>query len=95
MKAYRIVDLATRWQMAPATLYKMVQDGRLAAMRLGGRSIRISATEVEAWESGARTRSDDTASELSTERPSPSGVRLASVVDSALASVRSTRDDWP
>jgi excisionase family DNA binding protein len=41
-------ELAARWGLHRATVYRLVQRGELPALRIGG-SIRIDPREAEAW----------------------------------------------
>lgn len=42
-------QLASRWQVAPAQVYRLTRDGRLPAVKLG-RYGRYRLEEVERWE---------------------------------------------
>lgn len=50
-------SLAARWDVTPRTVYRMLAKGQLRGFRVGGKTLRISADEVAAWESGDRTTS--------------------------------------
>lgn len=41
---------AKRWKVSPMTVYRMVEDGSLRAIRVGGRAIRIPVNAVEEYE---------------------------------------------
>ena len=47
---YRVADLAERWQCTQATIRRMIMHGDIEAFRVGILT-RISAREVEKWES--------------------------------------------
>jgi excisionase family DNA binding protein len=46
-----VPEVAARLNVSRATAYKWVYDGRLPAVRLGGRRapLRVPADELEAW----------------------------------------------
>lgn len=55
MPAFRVSDLAKRWQCSPKTVRTMIRGGELSPLPFTGRLIRISEEEVLRWEqSGSR-----------------------------------------
>jgi excisionase family DNA binding protein len=47
-KLLKASEVAERWDLHRATVYRLVQSGQLPALRIGG-SIRIDPREAEAW----------------------------------------------
>src|SRR5262249_18377899 len=47
-KLLKASELAERWGLHRATVYRLVQRGELPALRIGG-SIRIDPAEAQAW----------------------------------------------
>lgn len=50
-----VAEVAARWEVSKMTVYRLVQDGQLSAVQIGGRSIRIPVEAVVAYERTART----------------------------------------
>lgn len=48
----RVDDLTRRWRCSKAVVYRFVEDGRLKAVRIGGRMLRFRPEDVEAFERG-------------------------------------------
>ena len=46
-----IPQVALRWGVHRATVYRLLQRGELASTRIGGKSLRIAVQEVERYES--------------------------------------------
>lgn len=49
----RLLDadaLAERWGVSTKTIYALVRDGRLPAVRVGPRRVRFRLDHIEAWE---------------------------------------------
>jgi excisionase family DNA binding protein len=44
---FTVQDLAKVLSLQPDTIYKMIADGRIRAVRIAGRSVRITAAELE------------------------------------------------
>ncbi len=51
-------ELAERWQVAVAHVYRLTREGRLPTVRLG-RYCRYRQAAVEAWEREGGTTADD------------------------------------
>jgi excisionase family DNA binding protein len=60
MTAYRVTDLAARWQCSPNTVRAMIRRGELKPLPFCGKLLRISQQEVEQWEAGEGSGSADT-----------------------------------
>jgi excisionase family DNA binding protein len=54
-------ELADRLRVAPGTVYRLVRNGQLPFVRLGGpgSSLRFSARELERWLSNTSARNPD------------------------------------
>jgi hypothetical protein len=52
LPAYRVIDLAARWQCSPNTVRAMIRRGELKPLPFCGKLIRVSQGEVEKWEAG-------------------------------------------
>lgn len=52
--AYRVADLAARWQCSPNTVRAMIRRGELKPLPFCGKLLRISQQEVEKWEAGGQ-----------------------------------------
>lgn len=65
----RAADLARRWGLDPATVYRMCQDGRVPCRRLGN-VVRIPIAEIEAIERGEGCRGQTEAASCG-ETPAP------------------------
>ena len=54
-------DVAERLSVSRPTVYRMVRDGRLPCLQLGGRGapFRVDEAELEEWLGDARTEADD------------------------------------
>ena len=63
-KVYTPATLARRWQCSERHVRNLIRDGKLAAFRVGGKLLRISAAVVEEFERAKRP---------SKRRSSPSG----------------------
>jgi excisionase family DNA binding protein len=54
-----VAELAEYWQVGRKQLYKYMDAGSLAAIRLGPRLFRIRTTDARVFEERARLRSDE------------------------------------
>ena len=54
-------DVAERLSVSRASVYRMVRDGRLPCLQLGGRGapLRVNEAALEEWLYDARTEADD------------------------------------
>lgn len=48
----RVKTVAARFDVSPSTIYRAIESGELAAIKIGG-SLRIPADAVEAFEASA------------------------------------------
>ncbi len=65
-RPYTVSTLAERWGCSPDAVYALIRKGELKAFRVGGKLLRIQASEVERWESaGASIQSESTGSDTS------------------------------
>lgn len=88
-RPYTVAGLAERWGCSREHVYQLIRIGQLQVFRLGGKLLRVSASEVARWESaGGSTASETTPSSSSTGRPAPSGARMDGGDGSALAERR-------
>lgn len=82
-RPYTAETLAERWQCSKSHIYKMIERGTLAPIRLG-KLVRIPAAEVERIEcghdciEGSSTRSGQTADALDAPHSAPRIVQLPS-----------------
>ena len=49
-KVYTPATLARRWQCSERHVRNLIRDGKLAAFRVGGKLLRVSAAVVEEFE---------------------------------------------
>lgn len=76
-RPYTVAGLAERWGCSREHVYQLIRIGQLQVFRLGGKLLRVSASEVARWESaGGSTALETTPSSSSTGRPAPSGARM-------------------
>jgi excisionase family DNA binding protein len=54
-----IPQVALRWGVHRATVYRLLQRGELASTRIGGKALRIAVQEVERYESPAPKHGPD------------------------------------
>jgi excisionase family DNA binding protein len=47
---YRVEDLAARWRLSKASIYRMISDGRLKGVRLGPGTMRFRHSDIAALE---------------------------------------------
>lgn len=47
-------EAAARWSISVRQVYRLIETGELQCFRVGGKTIRIKAEEIERWESGSR-----------------------------------------
>lgn len=52
-RPYTAAQLGERWGVSDTFVYEQIKAGRLVAMRLGGKLLRISAAAVEEYEKAA------------------------------------------
>ena len=50
---YTVDDLVQRWRCSKAAVYRFVEDGRLPAVRIGGRMLRFRPQDIDAFEEDA------------------------------------------
>jgi len=52
---YRVKDIAGRWDVSPATVYRLVESGQLPALRFGtGKgALRVTSEALAAYEAQA------------------------------------------
>ena len=73
-----VAQLAKRWTVSPAHVYRMITERRIRVFRLGGKTIRIPYTEVLRCEQAIATATN--ASEdvnTATSSPGPRAVTAA------------------
>ena len=94
-KPFTVAALALRWECSPDFVYDQIRQGRLNAIRLGGKLLRISVDEVERWESaGGSMPTGGSGSASSKAKPSPSGgTNTGPNTDTALKRGRSLKAD--
>lgn len=77
-KPFSIRTLAERWDCSEEHVRRMVKSGRLRTFDLGGKLIRISAEEVERWETSQSSSGTGENSQSDSPRTDiDSAVRLA------------------
>jgi excisionase family DNA binding protein len=54
-KPFTTQALAERWECSPNTIRAMIHRGELKAFKVGGKLLRVSADEVEKWETAEKT----------------------------------------
>lgn len=52
LQAYTVKDLAQAFNISRSQVYKLARTGELRTFAIGKRGLRISAEEVEKWQSG-------------------------------------------
>jgi excisionase family DNA binding protein len=82
-------ELEGRLQLDRVTIYRMVKDGELPALRVGGQW-RFSANAIDTWLDGRGQKTTDSASAPIV--PDPAGLRLADLV--SIATLQSIQDQF-
>ncbi|MBN9291258.1 MAG: helix-turn-helix domain-containing protein [Hyphomicrobium denitrificans] len=73
-KPFTVAQVADRWACSRDAVYSLIRERKLRAFRVGGKLLRVTAGEVERWESaGGNTQSGNTDLVNSTERRSSAG----------------------
>lgn len=83
MNALSVAQVAERWQCSRDAVYDLINSGQLRAFRVGSKVLRLRLGDIEAWESGGDTKSDNTGLASSRDAPSPSGETQKASIESA------------